>query len=41
MEGIQGTLTVIFYLAFYTPFPLLLIWLMGRQYAKNDLVAVP
>jgi len=41
MEGIQGTLTVIFYLAFYTPFPLLLIWLMGRQSAKNDLVAVP
>jgi len=40
-EGFQGTMTVVFYLAFYTPFPLLLIWLMGRQSAKNDLVAVP
>jgi hypothetical protein len=34
-------MTVIFYLLLYTPFPLLLIWLMGRQSAKNDLVAVP
>ncbi|HMF41312.1 MAG TPA: hypothetical protein VKQ32_11470 [Polyangia bacterium] len=40
-EGLQGTLTVAFYLICYTPFPLLLIWLMGRQSAKNDLVAVP
>ena len=40
-EGVQGTMTIVFYLAFYTPFPLLLIWLMGRQSAKNDLVAVP
>jgi hypothetical protein len=34
-------MTVIFYLAFYMPFPLLLLWLMGRSSAKNDLVAVP
>jgi hypothetical protein len=41
ISGIQGTMTVIFYLAFYLPFPLLLLWLMGRSSAKNDLVAVP
>ena len=37
----QGLLTVIGHLLFYAPFPILLIWLMGRQSAKNDLVAVP
>jgi hypothetical protein len=41
ISGIQGTMTVIFYLAFYLPFPVLLLWLMGRSSAKNDLVAVP
>jgi hypothetical protein len=41
VSSVQGTMTVIFYLLLYTPFPLLLIWLMGRQSAKNDLVAVP
>ena len=41
IASVQGTMTVIFYLAFYTPFPLLLLWLMGRSSAKNDLVAVP
>lgn len=41
ISSVQGTMTVIFYLAFYMPFPLLLLWLMGRSSAKNDLVAVP
>jgi hypothetical protein len=41
MESVQGTMTVIFYLAFYVPFPLILLLLMGRSSAKNDLVALP
>jgi hypothetical protein len=41
VSSIQGTMTVIGYLLLYAPFPLLLIWLMGRESAKNDLVAVP
>jgi predicted neutral ceramidase superfamily lipid hydrolase len=36
--GVQGVVTVIAYLAFYSPFPILLLWLMGRESAKNDLV---
>jgi hypothetical protein len=36
--AVQGVLTVVFYLLFYTPFPILLLWLMGRESAKNDLV---
>jgi hypothetical protein len=41
ISSVQGTMTVIVYLLLYTPFPILLIWLMGRQSAKNDLVGVP
>lgn len=36
--GVQGAATVIFYIVFYSPFPILLLWLMGRESAKNDLV---
>jgi hypothetical protein len=36
--GIQGVFTVIFYVLFYTPFPIVLLLLMGRSSAKNDLV---
>jgi len=28
----------VFYLVFYAPFPLLLLWLIGRNSAKNDLL---
>jgi hypothetical protein len=38
MSSVQGTMTVIFYLALYTPFPLLLLWLIGRSSTKNDLI---
>jgi hypothetical protein len=38
MSSMQGTMTVIFYLALYTPFPLLLLWLIGRSSTKNDLI---
>jgi hypothetical protein len=35
--GVQSIGTVIFYVVFYAPFPILLLWLIGRQSAKNDL----
>jgi hypothetical protein len=35
---LQGPLTVAMYLLFYTPFPILLLWLIGRPSAKNDLL---
>jgi NADH:ubiquinone oxidoreductase subunit 5 (subunit L)/multisubunit Na+/H+ antiporter MnhA subunit len=41
VASFQGTMTVVIYILFYTPFPVLLLWLMGRASAKNDLVAVP
>lgn len=41
VSAFQGPLTVILNALFYAPFPILLIWLMGRPSAKNDLVAVP
>jgi hypothetical protein len=34
----QGVGTVLFYLVFYAPFPLLLLWLIGRGSARNDLL---
>jgi hypothetical protein len=34
----QGVMTVVFYVAFYSPVPILLLWLIGRQSAKNDLL---
>jgi hypothetical protein len=34
----QGVLVIVFHLLFYTPFPIILLWLMGRESAKNDLV---
>jgi hypothetical protein len=37
ISAVQGVMTVVFYLAFYAPFPLLLLWLIGRASAKNDL----
>lgn len=37
----QGPLTVVVDLLCYAPFPLLLLWLIGRPSTKNDLVAVP
>ena len=37
MMGVQSIGTVVFYLLFYTPFPILLLWLIGRTSAKNDL----
>src|SRR6187551_1725176 len=30
MSGVQSIGTVVFYLLFYTPFPVLLLWLIGR-----------
>ena len=36
--GVQAIGTVIFYLLFYTPFPILLLLLIGRASAKNDLL---
>jgi hypothetical protein len=38
VSGMQGMMTVIGYVAFYTPFPILLLVLIGRQSAKNDLL---
>lgn len=38
ISAVQGVMTVVFYLAFYAPFPLLLLWLIGRASAKNDLL---
>ena len=38
--GVQGVATVIGYLLFYTPFPILLLILIGRASAKNDLLPV-
>jgi cytochrome bd-type quinol oxidase subunit 2 len=38
ISDVQGVMTVVFYLAFYAPFPLLLLWLIGRSSARNDLV---
>jgi hypothetical protein len=37
-SSVQSVGTVIFYLVFYTPFPILLLWLIGRESAKNDLL---
>jgi len=36
-SGVQGVATVIMYVLAYTPFPILLLCLIGRQSAKNDL----
>jgi hypothetical protein len=41
ISAVQGVMTIVFYLAFYSPFPLLLLWLIGRPSAKNDLVFTP
>jgi hypothetical protein len=38
MMGVQSIGTVIFYLLFYAPFPILLLILIGRQSTKNDLL---
>ena len=38
MASLQGMVLIVFHLLFYTPFPIILLWLMGRQSAKNDLV---
>lgn len=38
MASLQGVLVIVFHILFYTPFPIILLWLMGRQSAKNDLV---
>jgi hypothetical protein len=38
MMGAQAIGTVVFYLLFYAPFPILLLLLIGRQSAKNDLL---
>jgi len=38
ITALQGVGTVVFYLVFYAPFPLLLLWLIGRNSAKNDLL---
>src|SRR5262245_41104260 len=37
VQSVQGIGTIIGYLVFYTPFPILLLWLIGRSSAKNDL----
>jgi len=36
--GVQGVVTVVIYVLFYTPSPLLLLWLIGRASTKNDLL---
>jgi hypothetical protein len=36
--GVQSVGTVVFYLLFYAPFPVLLLLLIGRESAKNDLL---
>lgn len=38
ISALQGVGTVLFYLVFYAPFPVLLLWLIGRNSAKNDLL---
>jgi len=38
ISALQGVGTVVFYLVFYAPFPILLLWLIGRSSAKNDLL---
>jgi uncharacterized membrane protein YozB (DUF420 family) len=38
MASLQGVVLIVFHLLFYTPFPIILLLLMGRQSAKNDLV---
>jgi len=38
MMGAQSIGTVIFYLLFYTPFPVLLLLLIGRKSTKDDLL---
>jgi hypothetical protein len=38
VSSVQGVMTVVGYLAFYTPFFVLLLWLIGRASAKNDLL---
>jgi len=37
-SSVQGVATVVMVLVMYTPFPVLLLWLIGRQSAKNDLL---
>ena len=37
MAGVQNIGTIIFYVVFYTPFPILLLWLIGRESTRNDL----
>ena len=37
-SGFQGVATVVAYLLFYAPFPILLVSLIGRPSAKNDLL---
>jgi hypothetical protein len=39
MMGMQKGIVVIFSVIFYTPFPVLLLILMGRSSARNDLVS--
>ena len=34
----RASATVVLYLLFYSPFPILLLWLIGRPSAKNDLL---
>ena len=41
IAGVQNIGTIIFYVVFYTPFPILLLWLIGRESAKNDLAPAP
>jgi hypothetical protein len=38
ISGFQSVATVVFYLLFYAPFPILLLWLIGRPSTKNDLL---
>ena len=37
-SSVQGVATVVMVLLMYTPFPILLLWLIGRRSAKNDLL---
>jgi hypothetical protein len=38
MMAWQGIGTVVYDLVVYAPFPILLLWLIGRASAKNDLL---
>jgi hypothetical protein len=38
LSGFQSVATVVLYLLFYSPFPILLLWLIGRPSTKNDLL---